>query len=69
MRNLMNIGKAPDVIYADAELVVLIMPNENKGFGSLVFMEGAPAPLNTSLCPDDVYSRLEGLPDKPKLVS
>jgi hypothetical protein len=59
MRNLKDIGKAPDVILADADLVVLIMPNEGKGFGSLVFMEGAPAPISTSLTPDEVRNRLK----------
>ena len=68
MRNLINIGKDDD-LYVDTELVVLLMPDEQKGFGTLVFMEGAPAPVRTSLTPKDVYSRLNGMPDMPKLVS
>jgi hypothetical protein len=68
MRDLRDIGK-DEPVYADAELVVLIMPDESKQFGSLVFLEGAPAPMRTSLSPEDVYDRLAGTPSKPKLVS
>lgn len=69
MRNLINIGKAPDVIYVDADLVFIIIPNEQKGFGSLVGTTTGAHPIGTSLDPGEVYARLSGKPSGPKLVS
>lgn len=59
MRNLVNVGQNENV-YLDADLVVLIMPNEQKGFGSLIFMDGAPAPIGTTKAPDEVMRALKG---------
>jgi len=59
MRNLVDIGK-DEVLYVDADLVVIILPDEQKGFGSLVITDGAPAPLRTSLAQVEVYQRLAG---------
>ena len=58
MRDLVDVGK-DEVLYVDSDLVVLILPDEQKGFGSLVIIDGAPAPVRTSLSPTEVYQRLE----------
>lgn len=58
MRDLVNIGK-DEVLYVDADLIIAILPDANKGFGSIVVVQGINNPVATSLNPADVVKRLK----------
>ena len=59
MRDLVNIGGIGEHIYADSDLVVLVLPNAEKKFGSLVLVQGINAPIGTNREPVDVVAALE----------
>ena len=69
MRDLVNIGR-DEILYVDAELIIAILPDTNKGFGSFVVAQGLNAPVATSLNPEDVMKRLhKGLNIVPKILN
>ncbi len=70
MRNLINVGAKDDPLFIDAALVVVLM-NDTKRYGTLIFMDGAQAPLSTPLDVGEVYGRLtDKKPETPvKLVT
>lgn len=60
MRDLVDIGKN-DKLYVDSDQVLVILPDEKKTFGSIVVVVGVSHPIATSLSPQDVLSRLQGV--------
>lgn len=66
--NLINLGKAPDFMYVDRELVYAILPDDQRGFGSMIGVAGTNGFFKSSLAPEEVHQRLTGQADGIKRV-